>query len=759
VQVKDVHDNTVFVRLNDVTAHLTLLASHAGDTPAYTEGVTAEPLHFDAASGVYTLPVTLGFAGTYSLVLTGGGANPGASTFEVLPAAWRKMLTDDLSVPTPTRRFEHTSVEHEGAVYIFGGVLYDRTYLNDMYALGAEASSGGGGKRVMELAYKKLVTFEYALAAESAVTLEVRVDTAELIAAHRMNPSCLDVMFTLPNNGEALAFYLDPVVKELPAGVAGACDSAATLYRVQLPAGSVYADRTTMTVEMYYGSPDLGISKANPYNNPAAVFHMYEGFEGGNSFEQAAPCGGAQTANGLEVSEQLPFAGRWSLYANPGATTVLRAAAPSPALHYKLRAWFYDSGAAESSHFVSPDFVACEDTAAGEPLLPHSSGGEQSASAVGTYTLASEKKYCVASPWESSVSRSAGWHLFEVASVAGTMTVSVDDVVVKTAPSSSPLTSLMLSAGLGVDGSVRPGLAANHAFWDEVSVALMTPGVGVAVAAGMADDEPVAFAETRSWRKVDAANPPPPRYAHSAVVHEGRMVVFGGERSGYAFNDVWSFEFASGVWEHVTPKSGHIPAPRYDHTAVVTAAGAMVVFGGRNSMRLLGDMWALDLATLEWRLLTENALPGPRFGHTAALAGPHGDLFVFGGYADAGFSAAFFRCDPRSGSCVDLSFGCALLEVPASFFPASLTARYEHSSTATERFVFVYGGASVSDPAGFGGVYKFAIDECSWEEVPTSTAPPLRRYEHTAGVLAGGFYVHGGHAGGEYFDDTFFFPL
>jgi hypothetical protein len=377
VQVRDKHDNTVFVPLNDVAAHVTLLATDSGATPAYTLGVSSEWIHFDAASGVYTVPVTLGFPGTYSLVLTGGGANPGASTFEVHAAAWRKLLTDDLSVPTPTRRFEHTSAEYDGDVYIFGGVLYDRTYLNDMYVLQAEVGAPEAGpKRVMELAYKKDITFQYALAEESAVTLEVRVDTVELIAAHRMNPSCLDVMFTLPHNGEALSFYLDPVMKDLPAGVSGACDSASTLYRVQLPAGSVYADRTEMTIEMYYGSPDLGISRPNAYNDPHAVFHMYEGFEDISSsiFEDAPTCTGEEAGSSWlqhDYTSQLPLSGSRSMYVLPGATTMVRAVAAAPAQHYKLRAWFYDGGAENSAHFISPDFVQCEETAGGEPILPH----------------------------------------------------------------------------------------------------------------------------------------------------------------------------------------------------------------------------------------------------------------------------------------------------------------------------------------------------------------------------------------------------
>jgi hypothetical protein len=58
------------------------------------------------------------------------------------------------------------------------------------------------------------------------------------------------------------------------------------------------------------------------------------------------------------------------------------------------------------------------------------------------------------------------------------------------------------------------------------------------------------------------------------------------------------------------------------------------------------------------------------------------------------------------------------------------------------------------EPPGF----KFAIAECVWEEIPISGLP-VGRYEHTAGLIEGGLYVHGGHANGDFVDDTYFFPL
>jgi hypothetical protein len=70
----------------------------------------------------------------------------------------------------------------------------------------------------------------------------------------------------------------------------------------------------------------------------------------------------------------------------------------------------------------------------------------------------------------------------------------------------------MISAGFGVDGTTRFGLADNHAFWDEIIVAAIEPSVGVITVSSMEQDEAVALAESRVWRKLTPAGvPPPPR--------------------------------------------------------------------------------------------------------------------------------------------------------------------------------------------------------------------------------------------------------
>ena len=106
---------------------------------------------------------------------------------------------------------------------------------------------------------------------------------------------------------------------------------------------------------------------------------------------------------------------------------------------YQLRAWFYDSGAGSASPYISPDLAgACAVDTAGKRSLGDGGPVGAESSAVGTFTLASPHKYCVASPWESvGTGRSAGWHQFVVKAAAGAVTVEVDGVTVKSTPASA----------------------------------------------------------------------------------------------------------------------------------------------------------------------------------------------------------------------------------------------------------------------------------------------------------------------------------
>jgi len=321
-----------------------------------------------------------------------------------------------------------------------------------------------------------------------------------------------------------------------------------------------------------------------------------------------------------------------------------------------------------------------------------------------------------------------------------------------------------------VDVFSHTGIKKSHAWWDEISVAPYMADVVAAEAAGMDSDVPVANVEpqvveddmvvpNRVWEKVDTkGSSPPPRYSHSSVVYGDKMYVFGGERSAFAFGDIWAYDFKEATWEFVTPNQTTVayPAARYDHSAAVSEDGHMIVYGGRNGNQYFGDMWAFDLETKVWYKMADITAAGSRFGHSAAIAPGSSEMFIFGGYTDTGFTDTFFKCE--GGECLDITLGCPEAPGQATVRTVGLTPRYSQTSFADERFVYVYGGSNMASKEGFTDLFKFAIEECSWEKLLVG-GDEVGRYEHTAGLISGGMYVHGGHFKGSYLEDTYFFPL
>lgn len=82
-----------------------------------------------------------------------------------------------------------------------------------------------------------------------------------------------------------------------------------------------------------------------------------------------------------------------------------------------------------------------------------------------------------------------------------------------------------------------------------------------------------------------------------------RAVMFGGGTYDYFYNDVW--EIVAGYrWQQVVT-SGEAPRGRSGHSAVYDPIhNWMIVYGGRNGMSALTDVYALDLGTAAWQQLT-----------------------------------------------------------------------------------------------------------------------------------------------------------
>ncbi|MBE7491760.1 MAG: choice-of-anchor D domain-containing protein [Planctomycetes bacterium] len=97
-----------------------------------------------------------------------------------------------------------------------------------------------------------------------------------------------------------------------------------------------------------------------------------------------------------------------------------------------------------------------------------------------------------------------------------------------------------------------------------------------------------------SWTQ-HAAGGPAGRIFHTLVYDSvlDRAVLFGGLGTTN-YNDVWIFDFAAPGWVQHLP--GLSPDVRQGHGAIYDAVRQrMVIFAGRNSLKGLNDVWALDL--------------------------------------------------------------------------------------------------------------------------------------------------------------------
>ncbi|CAK9021544.1 Leucine-zipper-like transcriptional regulator 1 homolog [Durusdinium trenchii] len=97
--------------------------------------------------------------------------------------------------------------------------------------------------------------------------------------------------------------------------------------------------------------------------------------------------------------------------------------------------------------------------------------------------------------------------------------------------------------------------------------------------------------EQRGWE-------PRHRYRHSAVVHENKMVVFGGvDKSHNRFNDICVFDFDKLVWTEMPVSGAAKPSARTFHRAVCVG-DQMLVMGGYDGEDRLNDMHAIHLGKL-----------------------------------------------------------------------------------------------------------------------------------------------------------------
>lgn len=166
---------------------------------------------------------------------------------------------------------------------------------------------------------------------------------------------------------------------------------------------------------------------------------------------------------------------------------------------------------------------------------------------------------------------------------------------------------------------------------------------------------------TIEWQLIDMDSPAGARAGHTAILYQESLYIFGGQdQSGAFFNDVWRFDFITGLWirSWVWDQVSIHPAGRVGHVGTYWNDETYVIFGGFGAEGFLNDMWSFNLQGGFWTRLfqgqeagfntTTATVPSPRAYMASTVL--DGKLFIVGGQiATAGVSQVFWSplLDPR----------------------------------------------------------------------------------------------------------------
>ena len=230
---------------------------------------------------------------------------------------------------------------------------------------------------------------------------------------------------------------------------------------------------------------------------------------------------------------------------------------------------------------------------------------------------------------------------------------------------------------------------------------------------------------TDTWRRLPDAGLTT-RDDPRAVWTGDEMIVWGGRDQTKHVGDGAAYDPRGDRWR---PLSGQLaPAPREDHIALWTGR-EMIVWGGWN-----GDdrrrNYALDAARFDprtntWRPMSTAGAPEPREDHVAIWTGR--EMIVWGGV----------RRDGKEGARRQLATGGAYDPATDTWRALSAedapSAREDGVVVWTGREMLVWGGQRDERPLADGARYLPDVDR--WCALPTDGAPAARR-DH-AGVWTG----------------------
>ncbi|KAG5877984.1 hypothetical protein JTB14_032215 [Gonioctena quinquepunctata] len=143
--------------------------------------------------------------------------------------------------------------------------------------------------------------------------------------------------------------------------------------------------------------------------------------------------------------------------------------------------------------------------------------------------------------------------------------------------------------------------------------------------------------KANSWKKKRTKKgvaTPKGRRGHTALVHNGSMLIYGGYQDlRGSCSELWAYHFDTGSWHLVSTSpsrgSDQSPPPRHKHSAVLQG-DSMWIYGGMTDLQERSDLWRWDIPSRTWHCVKSKINPGPLHSHAACKL-PSSCMLVFGG--------------------------------------------------------------------------------------------------------------------------------
>ncbi|RZC65651.1 hypothetical protein C5167_009347 [Papaver somniferum] len=182
------------------------------------------------------------------------------------------------------------------------------------------------------------------------------------------------------------------------------------------------------------------------------------------------------------------------------------------------------------------------------------------------------------------------------------------------------------------------------------------------------------------------------------------------------------------------------PSPRLGHTSLVVGECIFVIGGREDPTKILDEVWVLNTAKSEWRLLEcTGSTFHPRHRHAAAVVGSN--IYVFGGLNNETIYSSMHVLDVEKLQWSEVSIQG---ELPS--------ARHSHSMVSNGFQLLMFGG--YDGEKALGDLYSFDTKTSMWMKKKTAGRTPSPRFSHSMFVYKHFLGIVGGCPVKQHFEEV-----